>query len=238
MPPIVLADALSVAQAVAHWMLARVLAQTGPVAVALSGGSTPELLYQTLAQEPFLSKMPWDRVHWFWGDERFVPHTDPLSNYRMVCTALLDQVPVPREHIHPVPVNLESAAATALAYAQELQAFYGAVVLNPQRPLFTINLLGLGTDGHTASLFPGTAALTEQDQWVTAVSGAKAEDRITLTYPLLNSSQAVAFLVTGSAKQAVLQDIWSGTSAAPAARIQPVGELWWFVDRAALPQSD
>jgi 6-phosphogluconolactonase len=179
--------------------------------------------------------MPWQRIHWFWGDERFVPSKDARSNYRMVRDALLDRVGAPVGSVHPIPTDGVTLDAAVVAYERELKQSYGAQQLSPDRPLFDVTLLGLGEDGHTASLMPGTAALEERSGWVAAVVGATPEARITLTYPALESSRDVAFLVSGTAKRDMLARIRRGSADVPAARIRPVGRLHWFVDRAALP---
>jgi 6-phosphogluconolactonase len=222
------------ARRVADWLLAAVVAKDAVFAVALSGGSTPRRLYERLAAPPYRDRFPWPRVHWFWGDERFVPEGDPLSNYRMVREALLTHAPAPPANIHPIPTEGLSADAAAMAYERVLKAFYGADRLDAARPLFDVTLLGLGEDGHTASLFPGTAVLAERERWVAAVVGAKAETRITLTYPAIESSRSVAFLVNGDRKREVLAATLRGGGPQPAARVRPVGELIWFVDRAAV----
>ena len=193
----ILADPEALSRRVADWMLELATAKDGVFAVALSGGSTPRRLYEHLAGPPYRDVFPWSRTHWFWGDERFVPHDDALSNYRMVREALLSRAPIPAINIHPIPTEGISPEAAASAYERELKSFYGAERLDPARPLFDVNLLGLGPDGHTASLFPGTAVLAERDRWVAAVIGAKSEARITLTYPALESSRHAAFLVAG-----------------------------------------
>jgi len=222
-------DALALAHGVADWLTDLALAQPGRFSICLSGGSTPKLLYQTLAER---QHFPWGRVHWFWGDELFVAQDDPLSYYRMVREALLDQAPIPAENIHPFPI-LATPADSALAYEQELQAFYGDTVL--ELPLFDVTLLGLGSDGHTASLFPGTPVLDEKTRWAKEVLGAKPEPRLTLTYPALNHSREVAFLVSGSDKQAILAELRAGNTTAPASGIRPIGNLNWFVTASALP---
>ena len=206
-------------------------------AVALSGGSTPRRLYQLLADAPYREAFPWARTHWFWGDERFVPHDSPQSNYRMVREAMLARVPVPAGNIHPIPTEGLTPQEAALSYERDLKSFYGASTLQPDRPLFDVTFLGLGPEGHIASLFPGTAILNERTRWVGAVIGAKPEPRITLTYPALESSRAVAFLVTGAAKRQVLERLLKGDPALPAVHLQPVhGTLRLFVDRAAAPR--
>ena len=175
---------------------------------------------------------PWTRVAWYWGDERFVPYDHPESNYGMTREAMLRKVPVPPENIHPVPTDGAPEQA-ALRYERILQAAYGAAVLDRARPLFDITLLGLGTDGHTASLLPNDPVLQERQRWVAAVSHGRPEVRITMTYPLIESSRQVAFLVSGNEKAAIFSAIRSGASQAPAALVNPIGELIWFVDRAA-----
>jgi 6-phosphogluconolactonase len=227
------ADAEALARRAAGWLLAATEGRDR-VAIALSGGSTPRRLYEILAQPPYRDRFPWPRAHWFWGDERFVPPDDALSNYRMVREALLSHVPIPVDHVHPVPTVGTTPEAAAAAYERTLQSFYGADRLAPERPLFDATLLGLGPDGHTASLFPGTAVLDERARWVAAVIGAKDEARITLTYPALESSRHVAFLVAGPEKRSVLASLRRGDLALPAARLQPEGTLRILADTAAL----
>ncbi|MDB5411477.1 MAG: 6-phosphogluconolactonase [Rhodospirillales bacterium] len=229
----ILDDHAAVARRGTDWLLATIAANPGRIAVALSGGSTPKLLYQLLAAPPLRDAVPWSRIHWFWGDERFVPQDDPKSNFRMVREAMLAAAPVPPENLHPVPTTGVSPDEAAGAYERELQAFYGAATLDPSRPLFDAMLLGLGPDGHTASLFPGTAVLAERARWAAAVVGAQPEPRITLTFPVIDSSRAVAFLVSGAEKRQALAGIRRGDPALPASRVRPVGTLTWLVDRAA-----
>jgi 6-phosphogluconolactonase len=225
-------DPLALARHAAQWMTDAALAANGPFRVSLSGGSTPKTLYGLLASDEFRSRFPWRRVSWYWGDERFVPYDHPDSNYRMTREAMLDKVPVPPENIHPVPVDGTPDSA-ALRYERTLQQAYGAAMLDPARPLFDITLLGLGPDGHTASLLPGEPVLNERKRWVAAVSHGRPEIRLTMTYPVIESSRRVAFLVAGREKAAILRTIRAGGSQVPAARVHPVGELFWFVDRAA-----
>jgi 6-phosphogluconolactonase len=228
----VLADPSALAQRVAEWMTATALAAKGRFRVALSGGSTPKMLYGLLASEEFRDRFPWQRVSWFWGDERFVPYDHPESNYRMTREAMLAEVPVPSENIYPVPTDGEPEEA-ARRYERTLQEAYGAPTLDPTRPLFDIVLLGMGDDGHTASLLPGDKLLEERRRWVAAVTHGRPEVRITMTFPVIESSRHVAFLVEGAAKAALLSAIRAGGSQVPAARVRPVGELIWFADRAA-----
>jgi 6-phosphogluconolactonase len=228
----VLPDPLSLARHVAEWMTAAALAASGTFRVSLSGGSTPKTLYGLLASDAFRGRFPWQRVEWYWGDERFVPYDHPESNYRMTREAMLAKAPVPAANIHPVPADGTPDEAAA-RYERTLQTTYGATSLDPAKPFFDITLLGLGPDGHTASLLPGEAVLEERKRWVVAVSHGRPEVRITMTYPVIESSRHVAFLVAGQKKAAMLNAIRAGGSHVPAARVNPVGELIWFVDKAA-----
>ena len=228
----VLPDAAALARHVAEWMTAAALAAKGPFRVSLSGGSTPKALYGLLASDEFSGRFPWQLVSWYWGDERFVPYDHPESNYRMTREAMLAKAPVPPENIHPVPADGTPEDA-ARRYERTLQEAYGATALDPARPLFDVTLLGLGPDGHTASLLPGDPVLEERKRWVAVVAHGRPEVRITMTYPVIESSRRVAFLVAGREKASILRAIRSGDSQLPAARVQPRGELLWFVDRAA-----
>ncbi len=225
-------DAEALAQAAARWITGLADAQAGRFAICLSGGSTPRRLYQLLAAAPYRDALPWDRVHWFWGDERFVPWDHPDSNYRMAREAMLAHSPVPAQNIHPIETT-GTPADGAQAYERTLKAYYGADALDPARPLFDVMLLGLGPDGHTASLFPGNDVLDERRRWAAEVIGAREEDRITLTYPVLESSRHSAFLVAGADKREMLARALAGDRALPAARFHPEGELVWFADLAA-----
>jgi 6-phosphogluconolactonase len=228
----ILSDRQALARRVAEWMTEAALAASRPFRVSLSGGATPKTLYALLASDEFRGRFPWQRVEWYWGDERFVPHDHPDSNYRMVREAMLAKAPVPSANIHPVPTDGTPEEA-ARRYERMLQEAYGATTLGPARPLFDLTLLGLGADGHTASLLPGESVLEERERWVAVVSHGRPEIRITMTYPVIESSRRVAFLVAGAQKAAILQAIRAGGSQVPAARVRPVGELFWFVDRAA-----
>ncbi len=225
-------DAEALAERVARWMTDLALAKDGAFAVALSGGSTPHALYRTLAGPPFLNAFPWDRTHWFWGDERFVPHSDAASNFRMASEAMLSRAPVPPSHIHAVSTVGITPDEAARQYESELQKFYGSQSLLPSRPLFDLMLLGLGEDGHTASLIPGSPALNERAHW-TAVTEMAGQTRITLTYPALESCAHAAFLVSGASKHTILANICGGESNLPAARFRPRGDLHFFTDAEA-----
>jgi 6-phosphogluconolactonase len=228
-------DPEALAHRAARWIADLAAASRDRFAICLSGGSTPRRLYQLLAESPYRDALPWDRLHWFWGDERFVPWDHPDSNYGMVHAALLGKVRVPPENIHGIPTTGTPADAAA-AYERVLKSYYGSESLDPTRPLFDIQILGLGPDGHTASLIPGTSVLEERHRWVAEVIGGRPEPRITLTYPALESSRHTAFLVAGADKRETLSRALAGDQALPAARLRPVGELIWFVDEEAQPQ--
>ena len=213
-------DAQSLAVHVAQWLSGLARAKQGPFTVALSGGSTPRATYEQLAKEDF----PWERTRWFFGDERFVPPDDSESNYRMAQEAMLYRAP--EKNVYRVQTLGVTAETAALAYETELKALRG------DGPMFDVALLGLGPDGHTASLFPGSAMLDERERW-TGVVEALGHTRVTLTYPVLNDSAHVAFLVTGAEKRDVLRRVLAGDTSLPAARIRPSGELRFFVDSAA-----
>ncbi|MFP4393886.1 MAG: 6-phosphogluconolactonase [Anaerolineales bacterium] len=227
----VYADALALARGAAqHVMMweAAALAERDRFVIALAGGSTPRQTYTLLATDAFAEQLDWERIHVFWGDERCVPPTHPESNYRMARETLLDHVPIPAPHVHRIPGELgpEEAAAT---YARELRALFGA---DPIR--FDVILLGLGRDGHTASLFPGTEALQMDDRPVAANYAPRLESwRITLTLPVINAARHVGFIVSGEHKAETLARVQAG-SPLPAARVRPdPGQLVWLVDEAA-----
>lgn len=226
-------DPDAVAEAAAAWLVAQAAGRDRFV-VGLSGGSTPKRLYERLASPAHRDRFPWDRAEWLFGDERFVPKDDRDSNYGMANDAMLAHVPAPAASVHAFDTSLASPEEAALAYERELKTFYGADALDPARPLFDVLLLGLGPDGHTASLIPGQPVLEERDRWVAAVTEGRPEARLTLTYPVLASARAVAFLVTGADKAPMVAHIRSGAQDVPAARVRTSGEVRWFVDRAAV----
>lgn len=229
------ADPDALAHRVAQWIVDLACAAPGRFAIALSGGSTPKRLYQLLAATPLREAMPWERVHLFWGDDRFVPWDDPNSNYGMAHEAMIAHVPIPPDNVHGIS-HIGTPADAAHEYERVLKAYCGADALDPARPLFDVNLLGMGPDGHTASLFPGKPALDERHRWTIEVPVPGLNPmvpRVTLTYPALNSSRSVAFVAAGSDKTAMIRRVLAGEQELPSARIAPVGELIWFVDRAA-----
>jgi 6-phosphogluconolactonase len=225
-------DIHALSRRAADWFRQTVNALPGSVRVALSGGSTPKELYRLLASDECRLGIPWQRLEFFWGDERFVPHDSSESNFRMVTDTLLSHVPISSEHVHAVPVD-STPADCARRYEHELQRVYGSDTLDVARPLFDITLLGLGSDGHTCSLLPGQPVLDERERWVAPVPTGREEPRITLTYPAIESSGALAFLVSGADKSEALRAVRSGDRALPAARIRTSGDVVWFVDAAA-----
>ncbi len=235
-------DAEDMAMRVALWLAARIVVASAPFALNLAGGSTPKRVYELLASAAFKSYIDWTKVHLFWGDERCVPFDHKDSNCRMVLEALIAHVPIPPDNVHRMPVESGPPEKAAELYEDELQRFYsaryGITALDPARPLFDVTLLGLGTDGHTASLFPGTAALEERKAWATAVVGVKSEARVSLTYPVLESSAAILFLVAGAEKRTALAGVLGKNLALPAARLKTDAPILWFVDRAAVSESD
>jgi 6-phosphogluconolactonase len=206
--------------------------QRGRCAIALSGGHTPAKMYDLWARE-YSAKTPWDRIHLFWGDERYVPQGDPLSNYRMARESLISRVPIPAANVHPVPTEISPPAAAAEAYEGELRKFFGSAA-----PAIDLQLQGLGVEGHTASLFPGSPVLEEKQRWVAAVEvDATPKRRITFTPVVLNCGLNTFFLVAGKDKREILTALQGEnqpkTSQYPAARLHPAGPVIWFLDSAA-----
>lgn len=248
---VVCADMESLSLAAARFIIrraARSLAAEGRFTLVLSGGRTPRRLYEILSAHPFREKMPWKDTFLFWGDERFVPHDHQESNYGLASRTLLSRVPVPAENIHPVKTGTISAEEAACNYELDLKRFFE---LSEEKhpfgdrgpgigfPRFDLIILGLGADGHTASLFPGDPALDETVSWTASVrapSPYAVKDRVTLTFPLLNNAACVIFLASGSEKKAITETILKEPEKAyykyPAARVRPrVGELRWFIDQ-------
>ncbi|HLG81197.1 MAG TPA: 6-phosphogluconolactonase [Bradyrhizobium sp.] len=231
------ADAATLAEAAAERLLARITANAGRIAICLTGGSSPKRLYALLAREPYRSRIPWDRVHWFIGDERFVPAGDALHNMTMARHTFLDEC-APAANIHPIPTDAASPDEAARAYACELTSFYGAERLDPANPLFDLVLLGVGPDGHVASLFPNYPALAERERWVVGVASAPVAPevpRVTLTFPPLGSCREMLFEVAGPDKRAILTRVFASENL-PANRAHAAGETVWLVDDSALPE--
>ena len=211
----------------------------GIFTVALSGGSTPKSLYALLAREcaeSFRAQVPWDKMHVFWGDERHVPPDHPDSNYHMAHEAMLAKVSLPAAHVHRIKTEHPDARQAADAYEQDLRTFFR--LAPTQLPRFDVVLLGMGPDGHTASLFPGTGAVHEQTRLAVAPWVAQFHTyRVTLTPPVLNNAACVIFLVSGADKAATLRAVLEGDDQPdrfPSQAIRPTqGRLLWLVDRAA-----
>lgn len=227
----------------------KAIAARGQFTLALSGGSTPKKLFETLSSEPWVSKFPWRSSHLFWGDERFVPLDDPESNYGMTRAALLEKVPLPEGQVHPLALGSATVEEAARLYENELASVFNITAndINSASkgnfPRFDMVLLGVGGDGHTASLFPGSEALNEAKRWALAVEAPEiypTRERVSLTLPLLNSGRCIVFLAAGSGKKPVLDKIFNDPAQAekiyPAARIKPRdGELFWLIDAEAVP---
>jgi 6-phosphogluconolactonase len=231
---VIVADAATLAQTAARRLINRVR-HGNRAAVCLTGGSSPLGLYRRLAEEPLRSEVPWARVHWFMGDDRFVPESDPLSNMGTARRAFLDSVSAPPQNVHPIPTAANDPGDAAHRYEDELKQFYGADRLDPGRPLFDIVLMGLGPDGHTASLFPNSPAL---QGWVIGVAKAGMEPfvpRVTLTFPALASTREMLFLVDSADKRQIVARVFAGEDL-PAHRAYAQGDLVWLIVRAAAPE--
>lgn len=203
--------------------------ERGQVTIALAGGGTPKPLYEAIATQD----LPWDKIHVFWGDERYVSADHPDSNQGMARHAWLDQVNIPEANIHPMSTDAQNPTADAQKHEDHLREFFKVPV--GEFPRFDIILLGIGDDAHTASLFPHTDALQMTDRLVT-VGNKDGQPRITFTAPLINHARCVIFLVAGASKQSALAQIFASEAdplTYPARFIQPQGELWWFLDEAA-----
>ncbi|MBN1884407.1 MAG: 6-phosphogluconolactonase [Candidatus Krumholzibacteriota bacterium] len=212
----------------------RDAAERTRIAVALSGGQTPRFFLRLLADR-YAHRLPWDRIHLFWSDERYVPADDAESNYAAARVELIDRVPLPAANVHPVPVGKPTAAEAAAAYEKELRRFFSAGA-DTILPVFDLVLLGIGKDGHTASLFPGGEAVAENVRWAVAASAPAGElpaRRITLTLPVINNARRVWFLVAGADKRRALRRALDGDASCPAALVRPRAGARWFVDRAA-----
>ncbi|MGB3633082.1 MAG: 6-phosphogluconolactonase [Rubrobacteraceae bacterium] len=210
--------------------------ESGRFAVALAGGSTPEVTYALLSTEEYAGEVDWSNVHVFFGDERTVPPDDEDSNYRMADEALLSHVSVGSVHRMKGELHPDEAA---MEYEEELREFFDTLGGSPE---FDLIQLGIGDDGHTASLFPNTAALEVTDRWVAQNPVPKFETvRITLTLPVLNAAKAVSFLVAGEGKAEALKEVLGGDADPydyPSKFVQPAGDLTWMVDRAAAGMLD
>ncbi|OIQ66273.1 6-phosphogluconolactonase [mine drainage metagenome] len=236
-PPrrIIVADPAALAIAAAERLLKRIASNPGRAAICLTGGSSPKQLYRSLATDPYRSRVPWDRVHWFIGDERFVAANHPLNNMGMAREIFLDRC-APPANIHPIPTDTADPDDSARRYEGELQSFYGAREFDSARPLFDVVLMGVGPDGHTASLFPDDPAVDETRRWVIGVPRAHVEPfvpRVTLTLPALSSCREMLFEAAGSGKREILTRLFAGEDL-PANRARSSGETVLLVDQAAL----
>jgi 6-phosphogluconolactonase len=229
-------DALSVD--VAEWMTAYIsetLKKQDRFTLVLSGGGTPQKLNTLLAAAPYKEKIDWSKLHIFWGDERFVPFTDERNNAKMAFDTLLDHVPVPREQIHRIRTDI-TPEESAIEYEKIVNTYFPVTI--PASTSFDLVILGMGDDGHTLSLFPGTHVMHIEDRLTTSLF-LKQQDmyRVTLTAPIVNKAACVAFLVTGASKAFALQQVIEGDykpDLYPSQVIKPTnGELHWFLDEAA-----
>ena len=200
---------------------------------AVSGGSTPMPMHKLLTRDPYRSNIPWEKTHIFWTDERNVPSHHPDSNYGVAKKNFLEKVPIPSGHIHPMPAGLTPEAGRT-AYQKELANAFNTEKGTP--PIFDLIFLGVGTDGHTASLFPGQKILENRETWIASVKGGKPNvERLTMTYSILNEARHIVFLVSGNKKCKILKTIFADRLAGlPAQRIQPItGKLTWLIEREA-----
>ena len=205
------------------------------LAVCLTGGSTPEGLYRLLATDAYRAQLPWARIHWFWTDERFVPADDPRNNARMAIEAMLSRVPAPSENIHRMRTDVADPHESARLYEADLRAFNANARLDKPPPLFDIVIMGLGPDGHTASLYPGQASVDETKRWALGIDRAGYEPyvaRVTLTLPALASTREMIFLVSGEDKRDAVRRVVDGEDL-PSSRAHSEGELAWLVARSA-----
>jgi len=242
---IVVSDSAALSRTAADIICRRMqatLSHADQFCLALAGGSTPRGLYAMIAEEPgYRDWIPWHRIHFFWGDERHVSPDHVESNYRIAYEAMLSKITVPTENIHRVMAEIPDADQAAAAYEQELRDFFKPKT--DELPRFDCILLGMGPDGHTASLFPATTALNERKQWVTANWVEKSHtNRITMTVPVLNNAALIIFLVSGPDKAAVLHEVLEGNrqpNLFPSQLIRPShGRLIWLVDQAAAARLD
>lgn len=214
-------DAEDLAARAAEFIAKEIMASRGAYRFVLSGGSTPRPLYALLGE---MRDLPWDRVELFLGDERFVPPDHPDSNFRMVRETLLAHGIQPKA-VHPIPTD-GTPEDSAMRYEALLRSI-------EQRPLFDLNLLGLGVDGHIASLLPAQPVLEERNKLVAAVLKGRSEQRVTLTYPAMESSRITMFLVSGATKTEMVERTRAGDVSIPAGRLHPQGSVIWYADRAA-----
>lgn len=211
----------------------KTVAHQGRFVVAISGGSTPRAMHRLLAQEPHLTNIPWQKSHIFWVDERMVDFSHPDSNFGTAKKDFLDKIPIPLDQVHPMPAMARPEEGAAL-YQAELENFFRSLGVND--PVFDLILLGIGKDGHIASLFPGQPSIKESDKWVLSVKGGQPDVfRLTLTYVVLNSSKHILFLVSGIEKATIVKTLFEDSQARlPAMGIRPLnGKMTWLLDQEA-----
>lgn len=227
----ILPDAVTLTKAAAEHVVSTAraaIAKRGVFYLALAGGSTPKGLYEKLATSPYLEQIDWTRVHLFFGDERCVAATDDDSNFKMARIAMIDKLPIPEQNVHRMPTESGEADLVAVQYAETIERVM-------QGAAFDLVLLGLGPDGHIASLFPGTLALQVTNSLTTSVYVEKFDSwRVTLTYPVINAARQVIVFIAGAAKSSVVRDIvGKKVSDLPVQKLAPNGDYYWFMDQAA-----
>ncbi len=230
----ILADGSSLIDAATEQFVASArsaIAKRGVFHVALAGGSTPKGLYQKLATSPYMEQVDWSRVHLFFGDERCVLPTHDYSNFKMAREAMIDHLPIPQGNVHRMPTETGGASEVAVSYAQIMSEVL-------QDESLDLVLLGLGPDGHIASLFPGTDALDVSDTLTTSLYVEKFDSwRVTMTYPVINAARQVIVFIGGQAKAAIVSDITNdAVQGLPVQRLAPQGDYYWFMDAAAAGQ--
>lgn len=225
-------DVIALSEAAAHFIVAesnKAIAEKGYCTIALSGGSTPQILFELLATPVFLKNINWKKCFIYFGDERFVPHTSEESNYKMAMDALLSKVPVPKQNIFAIHTEKITPELSASMYEASVKQHVTAATP------FDIILLGIGEEGHTASIFPNSPLLTETKRWVEHIFvKEKNMERISFTLPFINKANNVVFLVSGEGKAAIIKKIFSVKGRnLPAAMVHPKGNVYWLLDEAA-----
>lgn len=215
--------------------------EKGFFTVALSGGNSPREIYSNLTQKKFSEKINWEKVLFFWGDERFISHTNNLSNYKMAYDVLLSKIKIPMENIFRIPTETSSAEESAFLYEKIIKKIFyklGMIDINKRLPIFDLIILGVGRDGHTASLFPGHRAVNEKEKWVVCVKAhvrVTLHDRITITLPVINSAKNVMFIISGEGKGKIIKTIFEekkDSKVYPASLVKPDdGQTVWFIDK-------
>ncbi len=222
-----------------HELIKTTLERQGFFAMALSGGASPLDIYTRLAEKKFSADIPWEKVFFFWGDERYIPFIHRDSNYGMAYKALLSKIPVPAENVFRVPVEVTPIDEAAELYERIMRKFFTSmhsINMETMLPEFDLVLLGVGTDGHTASLFPGHRAVNEDEKWVTSLKAharVTIRERITITLPVINSAKNIMFLISGQGKGPVIRSIFENKDSTqyPASMVQSKGQSIWYIDK-------